>query len=103
VQVTITDISQGPSVTRYELKPDKGVKVSKIVNLSDDIKLRLAATDIRIEAPIPGKSAIGIEVPNKRETTVHLRELLGHTRTEVLWGMLTGMTTAAAVCFLWPS
>ncbi len=76
VQVTITDISQGPSVTRYELKPDKGVKVSKIVNLSDDIKLRLAATDIRIEAPIPGKSAIGIEVPNKRETTVHLRELL---------------------------
>ena len=76
VQVTITDISQGPSVTRYELKPDKGVKVSKIVNLSDDIKLRLAATDIRIEAPIPGKSAIGIEVPNKKETTVHLRELL---------------------------
>lgn len=76
VQVTITDISQGPSVTRYELKPDQGVKVSKIVNLSDDIKLRLAATDIRIEAPIPGKSAIGIEVPNKTETTVHLRELL---------------------------
>ena len=76
VQVTITDISQGPSVTRYELKPDQGVKVSRIVNLSDDIKLRLAATDIRIEAPIPGKSAIGIEVPNKHETTVHLRELL---------------------------
>ena len=76
VQVTITDISQGPSVTRYELKPDKGVKVSKIVNLSDDIKLRLAATDIRIEAPIPGKSAIGIEVPNKKETTVCLRDLL---------------------------
>ncbi len=75
VQVTITDISQGPSVTRYELKPERGVKVSKIVNLSDDIKLRLAATDIRIEAPIPGKSAIGIEVPNKYETTVHLREL----------------------------
>ena len=76
VQVTITDISRGPSVTRYELNPDKGVKVSRIVNLSDDIKLRLAATDIRIEAPIPGKSAIGIEVPNKIETTVHLRELL---------------------------
>ena len=76
VQVKITDISQGPSVTRYELKPDRGVKVSRIVNLSDDIKLRLAATDIRIEAPIPGKSAIGIEVPNKHETTVHLRELM---------------------------
>lgn len=76
VQVTITDISQGPSVTRYELKPDKGVKVSKIVNLSDDIKLRLAASDIRIEAPIPGKSAIGIEVPNKKETTLYIRELL---------------------------
>ena len=76
VQVTITDISQGPSVTRYELMPDQGVKVSRIVNLSDDIKLRLAATDIRIEAPIPGKSAIGIEVPNRHETTVHLRELL---------------------------
>lgn len=76
VQVTVTDISQGPTVTRYELKPDKGVKVSKIISLSDDIKLRLAATDIRIEAPIPGKSAIGIEVPNKTETTVHLRDLL---------------------------
>ena len=76
VQVTITDISQGPSVTRYELKPDQGVKVSKIVNLSDDIKLRLAASDIRIEAPIPGKSAIGIEVPNKKETTLQIRDLL---------------------------
>lgn len=76
VQVTITDISQGPSVTRYELNPDKGVKVSKIVNLSDDIKLRLAASDIRIEAPIPGKSAIGIEVPNKKRTTLHIRDLL---------------------------
>ena len=76
VQVSITAVSQGPSVTRYELKPDKGIKVSKIVNLSDDIKLRLAATDIRIEAPIPGKSAVGIEVPNKTETTVHLRELI---------------------------
>ncbi len=76
VQVTITDISQGPSVTRYELKPDKGVKVSKIVNLSDDIKLRLAASEIRIEAPIPGKSAIGIEVPNKTRTTLHICDLL---------------------------
>lgn len=76
VEVSIKAISQGPSVTRYELEPKQGVKVSRIVNLSDDIKLRLAATDIRIEAPIPGKSAIGIEVPNKHETTVHLRELI---------------------------
>lgn len=76
VRVTITDISQGPSVTRYELQPDQGVKVSKIVGLSDDIKLNLAATDIRIEAPIPGKAAIGIEVPNKENTAVALRDLL---------------------------
>lgn len=76
VKVTITDISQGPSVTRYELQPEQGVKVSKIVSLSDDIKLNLAATDIRIEAPIPGKAAIGIEVPNKENMTVALRDLL---------------------------
>ncbi len=76
VKVTITDISQGPSVTRYELQPEQGVKVSKIVGLSDDIKLNLAATDIRIEAPIPGKAAIGIEVPNKENMTVALRDLL---------------------------
>lgn len=75
VKVTITDISQGPSVTRYELQPDQGVKVSKIVSLTDDIKLNLAATDIRIEAPIPGKAAVGIEVPNKENTMVSLREL----------------------------
>ncbi len=76
VKVTITDISQGPSVTRYELQPEQGVKVSKIVGLSDDIKLNLAATDIRIEAPIPGKAAIGIEVPNKENMAVALRDLL---------------------------
>ena len=76
VKVTITDISQGPSVTRYELQPEQGVKVSKIVGLADDIKLNLAATDIRIEAPIPGKAAIGIEVPNKENMTVALRDLL---------------------------
>ncbi len=75
VNVTITDISQGPSVTRYELQPEQGVKVSRIVNLADDIKLNLAATDIRIEAPIPGKAAIGIEVPNKENGTVALRDL----------------------------
>lgn len=76
VKVTITDISQGPAVTRYELQPEQGVKVSKIVNLSDDIKLNLAATDIRMEAPIPGKAAIGIEVPNKENSAVALRDLL---------------------------
>ena len=76
VKVTITDISQGPSVTRYELQPEQGVKVSKIVGLTDDIKLNLAATDIRIEAPIPGKAAIGIEVPNKENQMVALRDLL---------------------------
>lgn len=76
VKVTITDISQGPSVTRYELQPEQGVKVSKIVGLADDIKLNLAAMDIRIEAPIPGKAAIGIEVPNKETMPVGLREIL---------------------------
>lgn len=76
VKVTITDISQGPAVTRYELQPEQGVKVSKIVGLTDDIKLNLAATDIRIEAPIPGKAAVGIEVPNKENSAVALRDLL---------------------------
>lgn len=76
VEVTINHISCGPTVTRYELTPQQGVKVSKILSLADDIKLNLAAADIRIEAPIPGKSAIGIEVPNKTNTAVLLRELL---------------------------
>ncbi len=76
VRVTITEISKGPSVTRFELQPEQGVKVSKIVGLADDIKLNLAATDIRIEAPIPGKAAIGIEVPNKENMTVALRDLI---------------------------
>lgn len=76
VKVTITDISCGPTVTRYELQPEQGVKVSKIVSLSDDIKLNLAAADIRIEAPIPGKAAIGIEVPNKEAGSVYFRELI---------------------------
>ena len=74
--VRITNISQGPAVTRYEMQPEVGLKVSRIVNLSDDIKLALAATDIRIEAPIPGKSAVGIEVPNKVISTVKLRDIL---------------------------
>ncbi len=70
VNVTITNISCGPAVTRYELQPEMGVKVSKIVNLADDIKLNLAAADIRIEAPIPGKAAIGIEVRTKKNVMV---------------------------------
>lgn len=75
VEVTITNASCGPTVTRYELQPEQGVKVSKIVSLTDDIKLNLAAADIRIEAPIPGKAAVGIEVPNQENTAVMLREL----------------------------
>lgn len=76
VRVTITNVSCGPSVTRYELQPEQGIKVSRIVSLSDDIKLNLAASDIRIEAPIPGKAAIGIEVPNSENSAVALRDLL---------------------------
>ena len=76
VNVKVTNVSCGPSVTRYELMPEMGVKVSRITNLADDIKLNLAAADIRIEAPIPGKAAVGIEVPNKETSGVLLRELL---------------------------
>ena len=76
VNVTVTNVSCGPTVTRYELQPEMGVKVSKIVNLADDIKLNLATPDIRIEAPIPGKAAVGIEVPNKENHAVMLREIL---------------------------
>ena len=76
VNVTVTNVSCGPTVTRYELQPEQGVKVSKIVSLTDDIKLNLAATDIRIEAPIPGKAAVGIEVPNATNSAVMLRELI---------------------------
>lgn len=76
VKVTVTQYSRGPSVTRYEMQPEQGVKVSKIVGLTDDIKLNLAATDIRIEAPIPGKAAVGIEVPNKENSAVPFRDLV---------------------------
>lgn len=76
VNVTVTNISCGPAVTRYEIQPEMGVKVSKIVGLADDIKLNLAAADIRIEAPIPGKAAVGIEVPNKENVTVAFRDLI---------------------------
>lgn len=76
VNVTVTNVSCGPTVTRYELQPEMGVKVSRIVGLADDIKLNLATADIRIEAPIPGKAAVGIEVPNKENHAVMLREIL---------------------------
>lgn len=76
VNVTITDIAQGPSVTRYEMQPEVGTKVSKITNLQDDIKLNMAAKDIRIEAPIPGKAAVGIEIPNKEVSMVSFRDLV---------------------------
>ncbi|MGX8711351.1 MAG: DNA translocase FtsK 4TM domain-containing protein [bacterium] len=76
VQTKIVDISRGPAVTRYELQPAAGVKISKITNLSDDIAMNLAASGVRIEAPIPGKAAVGIEVPNKKVSVVRMRELI---------------------------
>ncbi|SHE41893.1 DNA translocase FtsK [Seinonella peptonophila] len=76
VRVRVTEVSRGPAVTRYEIQPEVGVKVSKIVNLTDDLALALAAKDIRMEAPIPGKSAIGIEVPNSEVSIVALRDVL---------------------------
>lgn len=76
VGASVTDISQGPSVTRYELSLDTGVKVNKILNLQEDLKLNMAAEDIRIEAPIPGKAAVGIELPNKEATPVLIRDLV---------------------------
>ena len=76
IDATLVGASVGPIVTRYEISPSKGVRVSKITSLSDDIALSLAATSIRIEAPIPGKAAVGIEVPNKKKSTVYIKELL---------------------------
>ena len=76
VNVTITNCSVGPAITRYELQPEQGVRVKNILNLENDIKLALAATDIRIEAPIPGKSSIGIEIPNKENQAVYFRDLI---------------------------
>jgi S-DNA-T family DNA segregation ATPase FtsK/SpoIIIE len=76
VEAKVVQVTKGPSVTRFEIQPNAGVKVSKIVNLSDDIALSLAASGVRIEAPIPGKSAVGIEVPNKDLTPVYLREVI---------------------------
>ena len=76
VSAKVENVSVGPAITRYELKPAEGVRVSKIANLADDIALNLAAESIRIEAPIPGKQAVGIEIPNKDNETVHLREII---------------------------
>lgn len=80
VQARVTEVSCGPAITRYEVQPGPGVKVSKIVNLADDIALQLAAADIRMEAPVPGKSVIGIEVPRKDTVTVYFRDILENSR-----------------------
>ena len=76
VSAKVENVSVGPAITRYELKPAEGVRVSKIANLADDIALNLAAESIRIEAPIPGKQAVGIEIPNKENEIVHLRDII---------------------------
>ena len=76
IETTLSDVTRGPAITRFEVVPAPGIKVSRITNLSDDIALALAAQSIRIEAPIPGKSAVGIEVPNKKIEAVHLGNLL---------------------------
>ena len=76
VHATVTDIQAGPSVTRFELQPELGTRVNRITSLADDLKLNLGVTEIRIEAPIPGRQAVGIEIPNKNRQTVYMRELL---------------------------
>lgn len=82
IDATVVDVKQGPSITQFEIRPSKGVKVSKIRNLSDDLKLHLSAKEIRIEAPIPGKNTIGIEIPNLKAKTVHLQQLIETTAFE---------------------
>jgi S-DNA-T family DNA segregation ATPase FtsK/SpoIIIE len=89
VAAEITDISQGPTVTRYELKPAPGVRINKITNLADDIALNLAATHVRIEAPIPGKSAVGIEIPNSTKAGVSMRELIETSEFDSQKSLLT--------------
>ena len=76
VEAKVLEVSRGPAVTRFEIQPSAGVKVSKIVNLADDIALNLAAYGVRIEAPIPGKAAVGIEIPNKAVSMVSLKEVI---------------------------
>ncbi len=89
VNVHVVNVSQGPTVTRYELQPEQGVKVSRIISLADDIKLNLATADIRIEAPIPGKAAVGIEVPNKEVSAVNFRDLMECREFKAAKGNLT--------------
>lgn len=89
VETRVVDISRGPAVTRYELEPSAGVRVSRIAGLADDIALRLAASDVRIEAPIPNKAAVGIEVPNRHSTPVGLRELIDSTAFSTAKSKLT--------------
>ena len=89
VKASISDISRGPTVTRYEINPAPGVKINKITNLSNDIALRLAAQSIRIEAPIPGKPAVGIEIPNQNKQMVRIREILGSRQFMEAKGALT--------------
>ncbi|EAD0589482.1 DNA translocase FtsK [Listeria monocytogenes] len=91
VQASVVNRTQGPAVTRFEVQPEKGVKVSKITNLTDDIKLNLAAKDIRIEAPIPGKSTVGIEIPNQTSRPVMLSELMN---TEAFQSSTSPLTAA---------
>ena len=76
VGAKVTHIERGPSITRYELKPERGVKIARISALADDLALALAATSVRIEAPIPGKSAVGIEIPNATVSVVAIREIM---------------------------
>lgn len=89
IKARVTQVSKGPSITRYEIQPAPGVKVSRIVNLADDIALSLAATQVRIEAPIPGKAAVGIEVPNEEISMVSLREVLESTSFQETSNKLT--------------
>ena len=89
VETKILDICRGPSVTRYEIQPAPGVKISKITNLSDDLALNLAATGVRIEAPIPGKAAVGIEVPNRSRNTVRMRDLIESNSFQTSKGKLS--------------
>jgi len=99
VNTKISNISRGPTITRYELVPEEGVRVRSVANLVDDISLSLATEGVRIEAPIPGKSAIGIEVPNKNVETVYLRELIDHETFRSASSRLTaalGMDVAGA-------
>ncbi len=89
MQTKILDICRGPSVTRYEIQPAAGVKISKITNLADDLALNLAAAGVRIEAPIPGKAAVGIEVPNKSRHTVRMRDLIESNQFQTSKSKLT--------------